>query len=62
MLADIHIKLEVEDIERLKKFCLHRGDLTFLISQAVKAYVEKLEKQTEREDIRLIHAIKVGEV
>ena len=62
MLADIHVKLEVEDIERLKKFCLHRGDLTFLISQAVKTYVEKLEKQTEREDIRLIHAIRVGEV
>ena len=59
MLIDIHIKLDVEDIERLKKFCLHRGDLTFLISQAVKTYAEKLEKQTEREDIRLIHAIKI---
>ena len=58
MLIDIHIKLDVEDIERLKKFCLHRGDLTFLISQAVKMYVERLEKQTG-EDIRLIHAIKI---
>ncbi len=58
-LIDVHVKLEIEDVERLKKFCLHRGDLTFLISQSVKRYVKKLEEQTDKEDSRLIHAIEV---
>jgi hypothetical protein len=43
-LQDIHFKVEIEDLKRLKRFCLHRGDLTFLINQAVKRFVGKLEE------------------
>jgi len=51
---DIHIKVEEEDLQRLKKFCLHRGDMTFLISQAIKYYGKKLETQGEKEDARVL--------
>jgi hypothetical protein len=58
-LVDIHIKVDAADLERLKKFCLHRGDLTFLVGLSIKYYVKRLEEQTEREDMRLLHNIEV---
>lgn len=58
-LVDIHVKVEKEELERLKKFCLHRGDLTFLVGLAIKYYVKRLEEQGEREDMRLLHNIEV---
>ncbi len=41
---DIHINLEIEDYKRLLHFCLHRGDLNFLISQGIKKLLKSLEE------------------
>jgi len=57
---DIHVKVEEDDLQRLKKFCLHRGDMTFLISQAIKYYGKKLETQGEKEDMRLLREVDIS--
>ena len=54
MLIDKHIKLEVEDLERLKRLCLHKGDLSYHINCAIKSYlVEKEEEERELVKLRL---------
>ena len=42
-LRDIHIKVSEVDYERLIRLCLHKGDLTFILQQAVKKYLDMRE-------------------
>lgn len=58
-LVDLHIKLEGSLLERLKKFCLHRGDMTYLIQLAITKYVERLEAESSVEGVRLIHSVEL---
>jgi hypothetical protein len=58
-LVDLHIKLEGSLMERLKKFCLHRGDMSYLISLSIKKYVERLEEESAKADVKLIHQVEL---
>ena len=49
-LAHLHVLVPKDDMEKLKKFALHRGDLSFLVWQAIKMYTSKLEERREEED------------
>jgi predicted transcriptional regulator len=44
-LRDIHIKIDQETLERVRKLCTHKGDLTWHLQQAVLQYLEKKEKK-----------------
>lgn len=46
-LEDIHVKLEEEQLKRLRRLCTHRGDLTYHIQEAVKGYVEQKELEMD---------------
>lgn len=51
-MKDIHIKISEEDYQRLIRLCLHKGDLTFILQQAVKKYLDvKEERKVEGEGV-----------
>jgi hypothetical protein len=47
-LVDKHIKMENVDLERLKRLCTHRGDLSYIINKAIKMYLELAEREIGR--------------
>ena len=49
-LKDIHIKVSETDYERLTRLCLHKGDMTFILQQAVKKYLDVREVGQAREE------------
>jgi hypothetical protein len=53
-LRDIHTFIEEEEYKRLKALCTHRGDLTWHISLAVKAYIRSQEEKLEKENRKLM--------
>jgi hypothetical protein len=52
-LRNIHILIEEEDLNRIKKLCTHKGDLTWHLQQAVKHYLipkeEKFKTPTQEQ-------------
>ena len=57
-LRDIHILIEEEDLNRIKKLCTHKGDLTWHLQQAVKSYLivkeEKAKTPTQKQKLTSI--------
>lgn len=50
-MKDIHIKISEEDYQRLIRLCLHKGDLTFILQQAVKKYLDVKEERKVEEGV-----------
>jgi hypothetical protein len=46
-LRDIHIRIDQETLARVRRLCLHKGDLTWHLQQSVKQYLEKMEAHKE---------------
>ena len=38
-MKDIHVRLSNENYVRLLKLCLHKGDMTYFLQQAVDRYL-----------------------
>jgi hypothetical protein len=52
VLVDKHIKFEEVDLERLRRFCIHRGDISFFVNQALKIFLVRLEEKEELSKIK----------
>jgi hypothetical protein len=47
-LRDIHFKIDEETFNKLKKICIYKGDMTYHLQHAVKAYLWKVSWDKSR--------------